>query len=286
MYNEELIEKQRRWSSQALGLMRELLPLVGPIGRAERWTAEERATITELLTAIARSTESVLLLCAYGQVWDAELVVRSVFEGTLKFAYLLQAPATFKQRHNEYRRDLFQIGLLRDHQKALALLAAIPNRDAEEWRPIRDRLLSEREHEEISQRYPKDVRRVMEMRWGFAGLIRELQSDRKFGSVGGLAHGYSIASHIQHVDYIGISVPMERDLRSDDRRNFIHMAHIVRLISDVFGCLTIRLATGYRFVEQDLAPIKAAIDRVEVFMKPLGGAYQEWLEVEYGNAAP
>src|SRR5258706_7210653 len=122
MYSDELFNRQKEWSSKALVLMRELLPLMAPIAKYPEWTKEEQRTLGLIVTACARSSESVLLLCAYGQLWDAEVVGRSVFEGTLKFAYLLQTAQDFKQRHQEYCHDLLQIGLLRDHQKAADLL--------------------------------------------------------------------------------------------------------------------------------------------------------------------
>src|SRR6266851_1214508 len=127
MHDDELFNTQREWSGKGLSLMRELFPLMAPVARYERWIKEEQRTLGELVTACARSSESVFVLCAYGQLWDAEVVGRSVFEGTLKFAYLLQSAETFKQRHQEYRHDLFQIALLKNHQKAVEVLAVVPD---------------------------------------------------------------------------------------------------------------------------------------------------------------
>src|SRR5580658_1068420 len=91
MCTEHWTKTQELWAKDSLLLLRELLPLMAPLALHADWTNDERHTLGSLLTASARSSESVLLLCAYGQLWDAEVIARSVFEGSLKIAYLLQS---------------------------------------------------------------------------------------------------------------------------------------------------------------------------------------------------
>lgn len=171
MYSEELQEKQREWAEQALMAARSLLPKMAPVSTYLGWQPRERQTVSFLLTATARASESAFLLCAYGQLWDAEVLVRSALEGSLKLAYLLQARETFAARHSEYADQLFEIALLKNHRKAAGLLTAVSNPDAPQWRPIRDLLLSDCEVAELSARNDKVARRSLETRWGFTGLI-------------------------------------------------------------------------------------------------------------------
>jgi len=122
MYTEELINIQREWANAGLLLMRDLLPLMMPVSTYKDWEWTERDTIGKLLSASARSTESALLLVAYGQLWDAEVLIRSVFEGTLKFAYLLQSEEAFKGRFHEFATQQPDIAALQDDKKARELL--------------------------------------------------------------------------------------------------------------------------------------------------------------------
>lgn len=125
MYTDDLVATQRERANEGLTTLHRLLPLMSPVTTCSRWTPEERETILFLLSATARASESALLLCAYGQLWDAEILVRSVLKGSLKFAYMLQAPAVFPARHSEYAHDLFSIALIKDHRKSTELLAAV-----------------------------------------------------------------------------------------------------------------------------------------------------------------
>lgn len=279
---EHIFQAQKARAERSLFTLRSFLPLMAPVG-AHPWAAAECRTIGELASATARTSESALLLCAYGQLWDAEMLVRSVLEGTLKFAYLLQSHETFAARHREYAEDLFKIGLLKDHQKAASLLEATHNPEAPDWKPIRDRLLPDEERERLAQSFPSGARRDLERRWGFTGLVSELEKseDALFKNVGATAFAYAMASHIQHVDAIGSSIPLERDVRPGARRESVQLAHLGRLVCDPLRFMFLRLAVGYRFTGSDTSPlhaVKAAIDSED---EQFQQAYREWMTIEY-----
>tara|TARA_A100000171_G_scaffold25970_1_gene24267 strand:+ start:8452 stop:9315 length:864 start_codon:yes stop_codon:yes gene_type:complete len=285
MYSEELFNTQKQWAEKGLFLMRELLPLMAPVGTYEGWEREECSTIGKLLSASARSTESALLLMAYGQLWDAEVLIRSVFESTLKFAYLIQSHDTFKARYSEFADEQPEIIALQDDRKARQLLDAIKDPAADSWRPIRDMVLPNEKREELASRYPKTYRRQMDMKWGYGGMLNSLSNsaDTLFANFTGLSYGYSVASHIHHVDFIGISIPLDRDWRSPERRNAIHLAHLARLISDCFACFQIRLFSGYRFVEGDRSKVEYAITRINHLLTEFESAQEDWVDMEYGD---
>lgn len=284
MYNDEMLLIQRNWSEQALCLMRQLLPLMTPVATHPGWSEEERWILGMLLTSSARSTESSLLLSAYGQLWDAEVTLRSVVEGSLKFAYILQNHDYFKQRIHEYSVDHFNISLLKDDRKIRELLSVAGDPDSLQWRPLRDRLLPDDQLKELKKLYDRTARRSMESRWGVSGILDAFHRSGDGSSVRlrGLLHNYSLASHIQHADYIGVSIPDDRERRDPNRRNAIHLAHLSRLISDSFSYLIMRLTWSYRFIHEDPAPIQLALSQVDALSQRFGDVYQDWMDIEYG----
>jgi hypothetical protein len=283
MHSDDVYAKQRKWAELALTATRSVLPKMAPVASYAGWQARERETISFLLTATARTSESAFLLCAHGQLWDAEVLVRSVLEGSLKLAYLLQSRETFAARYADYADKLFEISLLKNHRKAQSLLAAVSDPDAHRWRPIRDLLLSANEFAELSGRYDKVARRNLERRWGFTGLIGELSrsDDTYFKGLGALAHSYSMASHVQHADIVGASIALERDRRSVERREAIHLAHEGRLLSDLLDFLFLRLAIGYRLVGADMSQLVGVRVAIDEARAPLRGAAEDWHRIEY-----
>lgn len=288
MYTDELIASQRERAEAGLTTARKLLPLMSKVTKHSRWAADERETILFLLSATARATESALLLCAYGQLWDAEILVRSVLEGSLKFAYMLQAPETFAARYREYSRDLFSIALVKDHRKCEELLASVSYPDHPEWRPIKDLLLTPEELAERSAIHDRARRRELESRWGFTGLVVELirSGDPLFRRLGAIAHSYSTASHIHHMDMVGASIPLDRDRRPAERRETIHIAHEERLVFDILVFLYLRLTVGYRFVGVNAAPLLEAKAMIDVATAKFEEANRIWMAAEYPDAGP
>lgn len=278
-----LFNLQKAWSENGLTLLRELLPLMSPVGRFPKWTKEEGRTLGELLSACARSSESVIRLCAYGQAWDADVLSRSVLEGTLKTMYLLQSREHFKQRHHEYASDLLDIALLKDHKKAKSLLDSVSNPEDHEWLPIREMLLTTAKISDIEQRLGKSMRRALDNKWGFTGLVGELSraSDPMFSGIAGFCHGYAMSSHILHADTIGTAIALERDLRSDERRELVHLAHLKRLIIDQLVYLEMRLMVGYRYVGHSNQSLLEADGKIKRFVESFGDIYKRWLEIEF-----
>ncbi|WP_163033499.1 DUF5677 domain-containing protein [Pseudomonas viridiflava] len=275
--------EQQSWSEKSLILMRELLHLVEPIATYEQWTTEEQRTLGMLLVAAARSSESTLLLTAYGQLWDAELTLRSVSEASLKFCYLLQNDENYKKRHLEYSNDQFWCGLLKDERKIRILLNALGDPSGPAWKPFTDRLFTDSEKLEIQSRFDKNQQKSVEGRWGFTGIIRELQKsgDPLLKYLVGASHGYSIASHIQHADYQGVAISMERDERSPAQRDSAHSAHLTKVISNTFSYFLIRLIAGYRFIGFPSDGIDNAQTRIRELIESFGTPYENWIEIEY-----
>jgi len=275
--------QQQAWVEETLLLLRELLPLMSPVGRYQYRAKEHAHSIGALASACARSSESVVLLCAYGQLWDAEVVSRSVCEGTLKFMYLLQAVDTFEKRHDEYALDLFHIGLLKDHKKAEELLAGVADPEAPYWRPIQERLLSPDELTDIESRFDKYARRSLETKWCFSGLLRHLarSGDPAFSNISCFSHGYSMSSHLMHADSIGTSIALERDFRSYERRQKLHLSHLAGLLSSQVQYIYMRLKIGYRFVGHPPDDLLGAEVKIRALENKFGMAYEEWLNCEY-----
>lgn len=284
MHQDQLLKIEKERSSKALGLMRELLKLTKPIAAHPTWSSEERSLLAMLLTSSARSTESVFLLCSYGQLWDAEMVLRAVAEATLKTAYILQSKDSFHARVVEYSTDHFNISLLKDDSKVRNTLAALGKPNSREWRPLRERLLSEENLNELSLFYDKKARRSIESRWGVGGLLNSLRKDasNRVSGFDALLHNYSLSSHLQHADYIGISLPYDRESRDEEGRDALELAHLSRLISDCFSFMSLRLLSGYLFLDLDLKPIRDGHRRIEDLEKGFGTTFEDWMKVEYG----
>lgn len=263
-------------------MTREWLPLFASIRQYEGWSRDHRETIRLLLLGTARATESAILLCAHAQLWDAEVVTRSVLEGSLKFCYLLQDRGRFKARFAEYTEDLQDIARMKDFQKMTDFFAGA-RPDNPLLKPMRAEMLPASEAARIRRKFSKSDRRALEAKWGFTGLIGELirSGDPLFRDMLALGAGYSMASHIQHMDYVGVSMPVARDMGVSSSRESSHLAHTARLVSDLVILLYLRMVVGYRYVDCDHSPLSAASEQMMGFVRKFDELAEAWRAREF-----
>lgn len=211
-------------------------------------------------------------------------VMRSVLEGTLKFLYLLESPSTFTARCIEYNDALPAIAMVKWHDKAVAAIKAHSDPSEPELRPYRDLLLEDHVVANLRATFPRQMRREIKARWGFTELLKAVSRDG--GALGPsgpvFLHTYSVASHLHHMTHEGTDMPFERDKRSAQRRNAIHVAHAARLVSDCFYYSLFRLGALYRFFKNPRLVGPEMMERHKDLLHELSQAEVNWRGVEYG----
>jgi hypothetical protein len=240
-----------------------------------------------LATACLRESEAIIFLVQSRRVWSADVLMRSVLEGSVKFAYILESPATFAARCIEFRDVLPAIAKLRWHGKAEEWLNAVGENGSREQRPYRDVLLSEKELEELRTAYPRELRSAVESRWGFTSLLTAISKPGgAFGPVGrSLLHPYAVASHLIHMSYDGSDIPLERDSRPDERRDAIGVAHAAVLINDCLDFAHVRANVVHRYTGHPPDELYAELKRQGPLRDDLSALVREWEDVEYGKPA-
>jgi hypothetical protein len=275
-------DRIRTWALLGDNAVADLKPLYAALGDLPGGPHDRRALMS-LSAACLGSTTSVLYLVAGKRLWDAELVMRSVIEGTLKFGYLLETPADFSARCGEYREALPALAKLKRHKKAREAIAALADSGEAGARPYRDVLLEEPELAEIRTTYPHDMRRDLERRWGFPALVRSVSA--KSGAFGpttqALWYSYAVASELQHMSHDGTEMLLERDSRPKDNRQAIELAHAAKLVGDCFHLATLRVVALLRFLGRPTEAALAVNDRHAPLTDELAKAYSDWLDIEY-----
>jgi hypothetical protein len=231
--------------------------------------------------------ESALLLTRFGRVGDAEIVLRSVLEGTAKYLFLCtQDPSTRAERVEEYWNLLPEFDRLKRHERIAQFRSVIgdmsPSADT-----LRELLLSEEEAARLRAAYPRKQRQALAQRWSFTEIIRALALEipgRE--AVGMLAHAYGASSHTTHQDADGTAMIWERLRRGDERRELIHLAHASRQVRDVFTFAMLRAIATYRIAQCDINPIKEFWAAQTPFLDELTEAERAWWAVERQYSPP
>lgn len=273
----------RAWAVEANTAVMNLMPLCAPIKDIEVDRELKRAVML-LSTACWGTTQTILYLVAGFRLWDAEVLTRSLTEGTIKFGYILEKPETFAARCTEYRFALPSVAKLRWHARAEAAInASPPNTPEIELRPFRDLLVPDDQRASVRARYPREARANLERRWGFTELVESVSKpDGAFGpGAKALLHHYSLASHLYHMSYEGVDMPLERDQREPERKMAIQKAHAAQLLASSYNLAVLRILVLCRFCGISLEALRGKMTESKSLRDQLNFANGQWSSIEY-----
>ncbi|WP_233864659.1 hypothetical protein [Paraburkholderia adhaesiva] len=235
------------------------------------------------------SSESALILIQSGKEWDADLISRSVMEGSVKLAYMLYGSISeIELKVEEYWQVLPLFFAIRRGENARQFLDAVPDANAPEWQSFKDLLVEPEEVSSIRASYSKRARQEIEERWSFSGMCRFFArtEDPVFRFIRQyLAHGYSMSSHLIHKDADSIGMIWERSRRDEARRTAVSLGHSARVVSDTCAYAKLRLFSLLRACS---APTKVLSDidtRYEGLTEALASANKHFHDVEYPSDA-
>ena len=248
---------------------------------------ETDEVLAQIQYACHSTSESVLWLAQARKLWDADVLMRSVVEGTAKFAYLCTPDEVTRCRLlAEYRDVLPEMAELSDHERAAQSLAIIRDEAAEMWRPVRDMLRTPARIAELNLKYPRSARRSLETEWGFRRIAEKMERTEYEGLKGLLAlvHQYSISSRVLHFDWLGSGVVWERQQRSAERIEAIELAHGGRVMSDVATCAFMRSYVAYKYKRLNVQRLLDGLRATRPLFAEMEMAQQAWRRVEYPTA--
>jgi hypothetical protein len=232
------------------------------------------------------TSESALFLASHGKLWDAEILTRTVLEGTFQaLALCLTEPSARSATAEEYLDHMPDISHMRRHRRAGALLklSSLPL-DHPTMRPISDVLLSAEEIATLEAKYPRKQRSLMEERWSLTKLIERVSSmEGAWKELAAMSWSHMVASPIVHLGGETLQVILDREQRSEERRLAIELAHGSRLVTDQLVLARLRTIGVYHAEGLDLKPIWEQVKEPPEWRQEAEQAYLRWHELEYGS---
>lgn len=235
------------------------------------------------------STESSLLLIRAGKEWDADIICRTVLEGSLKFAYMLHGnKEEIERKVDEYWNIIPEFSAIRHSENAKKILEASSNQNSPELQPFRDLIMNVSDIEAIREKYSRAERRELEEKWSFTGICREFASSKeeRMQKVVWLAHGYSMSSHLLHKDADGIGLVWDRVMREPERQAAVTKGHATRVISDACSFAYLRLRFLLEACGEPIKQVNEIHDSYQGLRDELNKALQHFYKVEYGINEP
>lgn len=194
-------------------------------------------------------TQATYCLIVNGLVWDAEVIIRVVYETFAKAAFL--ATASEEQRQELLHEYWVLLGAVYDRQTALKAepCERLFNRAG---RDGSSRVMATLRDKRVYRTDPledKRFRKQLEQRWSFSGILEALNSDRHGAipliGIEVFAHNYNMSSHVAHANSRALDLLEDRATRGSDLVP-LEVGHICRMLSDMVSLSSLSLFLSER----------------------------------------
>lgn len=246
--------------------------------------ASVRFITTQLYIDCHFSSESSLILIQEGQEWDADIINRTIIEGTVKYIYMISCNDKKQhERANEYSHLLPNFSAIRRHERAKKFLDELENNNGLSWKVIEEQLLTEEQIIEYRSGLNRKERKAIEQKWSFSEIVNEFATSKEEGLelLAHLTYNYRMSNHLIHKDSEGVAVVWDSCTRDSSRQIAMKLGHSARMISDV--CVLTQLRSMYLLKacgEKDDV-FSALESKYSQFFNELTKASEYFNEIEY-----
>lgn len=249
--------------------------------------------LQQLATSCQCVTESSILLIRNSyHLWEADVLVRSALEGTMKYLYL--CTGNEEERINkaiEYLDDLPIIYQLKLNNKAKDWLVKMGNTEEANYKPIQDVYKLQLNPDEFARfqlKYPtaKD-RKQLEQKWSMRSILESFCSFNEdiykdiYKAFYGTIFGYDMASHIAHQDANCIGLMWDRANREPTRKKTVEKAHAARELHDLIMMAQNRVVITRHMLGMDMEPIITIKRSYENLFLEFKKAQLDFNKIEY-----
>lgn len=276
-----------QWSSKCSFVLGEFFDLCKPFLLGEpQVNSKLQFVLAQLGISCHLTSESVFLLIGNVKLWDSDILIRAVIEGTFKYLFLCTGNENEQEiKLQEYWDDLPEVNRMKRHLRVREFLSKVENSEADEWRPLRDMLLSSDELSDLQNRYPRKIRQQIEQKWSFNEIAQTLSRPEVdpggYDAMKSMNYSYGMASHMVHQDADAISIIWDRNHREPDRLASVELAHGARGLSDLITMAMVRSVATFRLHRKDIEPIKELMASHENFLKEMNKSHEIWFVIEY-----
>lgn len=205
--------------------------------------------VVPLFTSLHSTSESILILLLNQAIFDADVLLRTVMEGTIKYCYLMTGTESDKEeKYTEYKEMLTDIDKLSDHNKAVEAVEILKEFSMNSTKPFEISILSDEEFAELSEKYPRKERDALKRKWSYQSLLRSLAREYpEYKAQIGTISTYSLTSHFCHYDWTGLSDRNNQVMNATNPDAVVFdIMHCNRILSNVLSMELFRIAEYMR----------------------------------------
>ncbi len=253
--SDKIVNAPFMFSHRALELYRGLTFGLAPFYKSEANLDEfNQIVLTELFTQLYSTGESILMLTSLGAIWEADILLRTLFEGTIKYIFMMQDCLEKKSDLiEEYYCIVPEMQKISDHEKAAEAINIFKSIGIDKH-PFQLSLLNDEELEELKEKHSKNRIRELSQKWSYKNILKKLvEKDNKYNVLATTLYTYSFSSHLIHYDGKCLKeragALINNAVKNDKS---LDLAHLLRIISNVVSLGVLRASEYVKVYKLDI----------------------------------
>lgn len=248
---------------QADMYLKDIIYKLAPLYKVEH--GEYQDVMVPFFTALHSTSESILVLLSNQALFDADILLRTVMEGTIKYCYLLNGTDEEKrQKYEEYKVQLSDIDKITDHRKAVEAVEILKKFSHNSTKPFECSILEDDELQKLLIEYPQKKRNALKQKWSYQSMLRSLAlENQEYEAQIGTLSTYALTSHFCHYDWTGLSTRNRQIMDSVNSEGiFFDILHCNRIVLNVLSLELFRVMEymrGNRFYSKEIKELYVEI---------------------------
>lgn len=239
----------KKYSFEVNEMCRNLFFDISPLYKEEAFINKyNQIVLGQLFTQLYKTGENILLLTSSGNAFEADILVRILSEGTIKYVFLMQDD--LKNKSNlveEYYEIMPEMQKLTDHEKAMDAMKIFKELGYVKH-PFQVSILSDMELDRLKKKYSKNAISNMNKKWSYKRILTELANiDDRYHVLFTTLYSYSLSSHYIHYDGEALHMRAEALRSQTEKQDYdLETAYILRIISNILAMMLLRVSEYVR----------------------------------------
>jgi hypothetical protein len=218
-------------------------------------------------------TQSCMELIWPGFVWQAEILVRSLLEATIKLIYITIDKLNIDQKIDEFQNIISDINQYKRRKEIIELLDGVNfHNDVAEhaYQKIID--------DDVEMKLNQNERKKIIERWTFNSMTQEIDSYKieNFDKLKYFKNYYSSTSHYTHVDIDCLNIIQDCDKRGEKENEALTLAHMGRELKDIYLFNVMRTYSLLRLFNIDKFILPEYIKSKKNIIEKIDSLSKEW----------
>lgn len=203
----------------------------------DKLSIEEVSVLSRLNGYCSMLSQSLLQMIYDGMIWECEIIMRPISEGTIKLLYICSDISSMSEKIRQYCEELPDYSYNKDSSRAASYIEKVGNVSE-----VQKHSYLELEKFQVDVDKPRKERKIVSQNWSYLEMLKQIESASIpfMDKISALAYGYGLSSHFVHADFEALGLIWDRLNREDEERHLVQNAHKSRFLGDTMTMALVR----------------------------------------------